>query len=225
MKPVIVKRSSQKRTIKNSLTELFPESAIGEITHNCEIFGLTGGQFSLVDIILHCIKYTGPVDVTLSTWTAANADLKFARDLMSDDIIKSMRFLVDYSFKRRQPIYCQALQEYFGDDCIRVTKNHCKFVLLKNDKWSIVIRTSMNLNENKRLESFEISDDDGFYSHLNDFVDMIFREFKPEKQQQNTCQQDKDDFGEMVAKTVMSQLPLGINVSKIGLSTKKGVIR
>lgn len=78
MKPMIVHREKKKRSIQRSIKRLYAVDGLGKIYKNCEIFGLTGGQFSLVDIISHCLETTGPADVVISTWSAANADINFA---------------------------------------------------------------------------------------------------------------------------------------------------
>ena len=159
--PTVCRRDQvhSRRELRRCLAEPIAAAAIGTLTPGCELYGLTKGQFSLVDIIVACLAQTGSADLTLSTWTAAGSDIDFAMKLLADGRIRSMRFIVDYSFQSRQPAYCAALRERFGDDAIRVTKNHCKFVLILNDVWNLAIRTSMNLNENRRLENFEISDD------------------------------------------------------------------
>lgn len=77
------------------------------------------GKFSLVDVIEHLLATTGPADLVVSTWTAAGADIGFANRLLADGRIRSLRFVVDYSFQSRQPAYCAALREAFGDDAIR----------------------------------------------------------------------------------------------------------
>jgi hypothetical protein len=163
-----------KRVIRRALSARSVREAVGPITPGIEVFGVSRGQFSLIDLVTHCLEATGPADVVMSTWTAAGADLGFAYQLMRDGRIRSLRFLVDFSFPSRQPAYCAALRETFGDDCVRVTKNHAKFVLITNDSWNLVIRTSMNLNENKRLESFEVSDDANMAAFLKDLVADIF---------------------------------------------------
>lgn len=168
--------SKNKREVRNAFAVDSAADAIGAIGRNCEIYGLSKGQFSLIDIIQHCLRATGPADVVLSTWTAANADLGFAFRLLADGAIRTCRFVVDFSFPVRQPEYCAALRERFGDDAIRLTKNHAKFCLIHNGEWSIVIRTSMNLNENRRLESFEISDDAGLCGYLLGVVGELFAE-------------------------------------------------
>ena len=68
------------------------------------------------------------------------------------------------------------MREAFGDDAIRLTKNHAKFVLIQNDAWDLVVRTSMNLNENRRLENWELSDSAEMAAYLVDVVDELFRE-------------------------------------------------
>jgi hypothetical protein len=163
-----------RRVVRRVLSKLTAAEAIGELSHGCEIFGLTKGQFSLVDVVEHCLATTGPAAVTMSTWTAGGADLEFAYALVGDGRIESLRFVVDFSFPRRQPAYCAALRERFGDDAVRLTKVHAKFVVIRNTAWAIVIRSSMNLNENRRLEWFEVSDDAGMASYLLEVCDSLF---------------------------------------------------
>ena len=176
--PAIHKRKKRDtltaRKVRKDLGARKVDAALGPIEPGYEIFGLTMGHFSLVDILEHVLKSTGPADVTISTWTAANADIGFANALLSNGSIKSLRFVVDSTFPTRQPAYCAALREAFGNDAIRTTKNHAKFVLVTNREWNIVIRTSMNLNENRRMETFEISDCPAMATFLHSVVDDLF---------------------------------------------------
>lgn len=150
--------------------------AIGELTPGCEIFCFTFGQFSLIDAICELVRQVGPCDVTLSTWTAADADLRRAEALIRESAIKRMRFIVDRSFLTRMPHYCQAMRELFGDPCIRTARSHAKFATITSDRWNLAIRTSMNMNHNARLENIEISDDPALCGFLLGIADMIFAE-------------------------------------------------
>jgi len=163
-----------KRIIRRQLAARTVAEAVGPITPGCEVYGLSKGQFSLIDLIQYCLQAIGMAAVTISTWTAANSDIGFAYRLMTGGAIRSLRFLVDFSFPSRQPAYCAALRETFGDECIRISKNHAKFVLIRNEQWNLVIRSSMNLNENRRLETFEISDDRGMAEFLEGVIREIF---------------------------------------------------
>ena len=150
--------------------------SIGKLYKGCEIFGLTKGQFSLINVIEECLRQAGPSSVDISTWTAAHAEIKAAFKFLGNGMIKDLRFLVDTSFPNRQPEYCKTLIDTFGEGSVRATRTHAKFVLIRNDEWSLVIRSSMNLNENKRIEVFEISDDKGMTDYLAGIIDEFYSE-------------------------------------------------
>lgn len=174
--PCVIKRSRRvRRTILFDGTG--PASlAIGEIARGCEIFGFTKGQFSVSEIIAHCLNYTGPAHINIGTWTAAEADIKHAENLLRNGHIQSIRFVVDPSFKNRQPRFCEMLEMTFPGS-IRTINSHAKFVTITNETWQLVIRTSMNLNSNPRMENFEISDDPELSGFFGRIVDEIFENF------------------------------------------------
>lgn len=155
--------------------------AVGVLTPGAEIYILTYGQFALLDAIVEILHQTGPARVVVATWTAANADLSRMEQQLSTNagLITDLRWIVDRSFATRQPAYCAKMRELFGDQCIRTTRTHAKFVTIRNDHWSLAIRTSANLNENPRMESLEISDDDALCSFLENVADDLFDEQPP----------------------------------------------
>jgi hypothetical protein len=160
---------------------LSAEEAIGELKPMQDVYILTFGQFSLVDALVHVLKQTGPANVDLSTWTAADAHLERTKALMDSADILRFRMIVDRSFESRQPEYVYHMQKLFGVACIRAIRTHAKFFVVSNDRWKVVARTSMNLNENPRLENIEISTDPAFADFLTDVVDGIFSEIEEGK--------------------------------------------
>lgn len=148
--------------------------AIGELTPGGQIFGFTKGQFSLMDLLIAIVSQTGPCEMDLSTWTAATADLDAAYQFSQRGEIRDLRFVIDRSFQTRQPEYCQALRDRFGDEAIRVTRTHAKFVVVRNEDWDLVCMTSMNLNHNPRFEDFFIVDDPAVCDYMTTMVDEIF---------------------------------------------------
>ena len=151
------------------------QDAIGDITPQCEIFAITDGQFSVIDIIEHCLNSIGPATMDIATWTAADGDLRRAHSFLLSTKVTAVRFIVDPSFKSRKPEFCQTLTDLFGSKSIRTVPLHGKFIVLRNATFNLAIRTSMNLNVNNRIETVEISDDAALAEFLTDKVDAIFQ--------------------------------------------------
>ena len=149
--------------------------AIGPVSCGMDVFVFTHGQFSLIDSLVYLSGQIGPCDMSISTWTAGNEDLGHMAELLAAGSFRSVRWLVDRSFVTRQPAYCSRLRELFGDDSIRTTRTHSKFVVMRNDDYDLAIRTSMNLNHNPRAENIEISDDPALCDFMAQEVDTYFR--------------------------------------------------
>lgn len=170
----VVKRRRMKRIIRHLVAGESCRVSIGELYRGMEVFGLTNGQFSFINVIEHILSKTGPANVDVSTWVAAAYDLKHLEGFLKNNQIKQIRFLVDYSFPNRQPEFFQKLFDFFGLDCIRVARVHSKFAVITSDDWNIAIRTSMNLNENRRIENFEISDSPELAKYLTTVLNGFF---------------------------------------------------
>ena len=161
------------REIRHAMYSTNVKSVIGKITKGCEIFGLSKGQFSIVNIIEEVLNQVGSSDVILSTWTAANYDITKVKCLSDNGLINNISLILDRSAKTKVGGDNFELLESYFPRRIHITNTHAKFVMIKNDNWNIVIRTSMNLNENKRLENFEISDCSILYNYLSDICNDI----------------------------------------------------
>lgn len=147
---------------------------IGKIERDTDIFGITKGQFGITDIIEHVLNQTGPAHIMISTWAAASADIRKQKEFLQNGKIKSIFFLIDRGFKNRQPENMAELEKLFCNDSYRFLSLHSKFVVIENDHWHVVIRTSMNLNENKRFENFEITEDEEFCEYFKKFFNHCF---------------------------------------------------
>lgn len=178
-----VRRNHCKRIIRDPSRSANAAKCIGELSKGCDIFGLTTGDFSKVDILYHCLEATGPAHITIGTWTAARADIETAWRLLELDSFLSVRWFVDRSFPTRQPEYYRYLLGKFGADAIRFARCHMKFLMIRNDDWDILVRTSMNLNMNRRIENFDISED----ARLCDCVEAVVSEYfdRPADQKDN----------------------------------------
>lgn len=130
---------------------------IGHLSPGDEICGITNGQFSLVDIIEHVLRETGPADVTVATWTMGIYDTERAHEFVRNGLIRSIRFVLDPSMFGRRPELSAILVAGFGSAAFRAVNSHAKFATIRGDRLAVAVRSSMNLNPNNRLESFDLS--------------------------------------------------------------------
>lgn len=169
------KRRSAKREIRDLRRKQTAAEAIAGFDRDVEIYGFTKGQFSVIDLIEATLAYTGPAQMTISTWTAANTDVTTVLDFVDAGLVTGARWLVDLTFQRRSPELAKRIRDVFGLDAIRVAKNHAKFVLLKGAGWRVVLRTSMNINFNPRFENFELSHDPQLFDFHATIIDELWK--------------------------------------------------
>ncbi len=163
----IYKSTRQKnREIRNMVADQSAITSIGKLETGFNIFCLNKGQFSIINVIEAMLLQTGTADVIISTWTAADAEISKAFSFLQNERINNLHWIVDRSFPTRQKKYYDTLVSKFGLDSVSMTNSHAKFILISNNDWKIVIRTSMNLNENKRLEFWEASDDKDLFEYM-----------------------------------------------------------
>jgi len=172
----VVKRPIPNREIMDLRRAQSAAAAVESLERDgMELFGLTKGQFSLTDMIEAILEKTGPADLSISTWTAANGDVSRMLALLKSGQIRSCRWLVDMTFVRRCPQLMAEIRAKFGADAIRVTKTHAKFCTIVNEDWQIALRSSMNLNQNPRLESFQVGHDPELCQFLSQVLDDVWK--------------------------------------------------
>jgi hypothetical protein len=148
------------------------KEALAEWAPPLSIFGFTKGQFSLIDIIEELLEKIGPSHLSISTWTAGNADVLRISDLLASGKLEGLRLLVDGSFAQRQPDILKSVVRHFGNSSLRVCNNHAKFFVMDSGETRVACKTSMNLNLNPRFEDFDITCD----QELCDFLERIMRD-------------------------------------------------
>lgn len=171
--------------------------AIEGFDKETEIFGFTKGQFSLADLAEAVVKKIGKCEMTISTWTAANTDITKIMEFIESGKVYSARWLIDISLQRRTPQLAQRIRDIFGNDAIRIAKNHAKFMILKNEEWQVVIRTSMNLNFNPRFEDFTIQHNPELSDFLEGIMNEIWQKQKRELQHGSPGKAEQYFYNEM----------------------------
>ena len=187
----------REKSAKMEMTELMRKQSaadfIGQLRPGMHLYGFSKGQFSLIDVIDALLAQTGPAEVAISTWTAASADLGRLAQIMTQRQFTNLRFLIDFSFQRRQPSVLQTIRQTYGMDAVRVAKNHAKFILVKAGPWRLTVRTSMNLNFNPRFEDIDLKDDEQIYTFIDSVLTRIWEQF-PSNPASQTVRQHSFDF-------------------------------
>lgn len=164
-----------KKAIAKRSGDIIAANAIEGFSKNGRVCGLTNGAFSLISLIEAVLNVTGPAEIVISTWSAGLYDAGALNSLMACGKVIDVKLILDRSFKTRQKGYSFYLQDVFKEENIRTTDTHAKFVLIKNEEWNVCIRSSMNLNENKRCENFDVDDNIDIYNLFNDFANELFK--------------------------------------------------
>lgn len=168
-----IRRKGKRKTVADPSGTA--RQAIGVLAPGDRLTGITKGQFSLIDIIKAVLESTGPAHLVLSTWTSGIKDIENVGFLINRGDLLSLRMLAgDGLFYTQQKEYCDRIIELFGEDALCFTSNHAKFAVIHNDTWNVVVRSSMNLNRNRRFEQFDLDEDAELVRFFLDHVDEIY---------------------------------------------------
>jgi hypothetical protein len=184
VEPVTFRRKGARRLFREDAT-CTAAQIIGTIEPGDDICGVTNGQFSLVDIVDHVLSQTGPARVCIATWTMGVYDADQAYGFIRDKRIKSMRFVIDPSMFVRRPELATVLVNGFGVEAFRAVNSHAKFATVRGDRLDVTIRSSMNLNKNDRLESFDITASRKMADFFESLVDRIFENVDQDNRSQS----------------------------------------
>jgi hypothetical protein len=156
--------------------ETFQNAAltIGEVKPGMSLFGITRGQFSMIDMALHILDAIGG-GATLSVWTWVLVDyeIEFFRRLMDDGRISSGRLIIDASARKNNAMVVAQWEKIFGEGTVRFAMSHAKIVTLAGAGMKFCIRGSMNLNHNPRFEQFDISEGGPAYDLVRSVEDEL----------------------------------------------------
>jgi hypothetical protein len=168
------RKRSARREVRDARRSNTAREAIDGFGQECSIHALTKGQFSLLDVLDAIVATTGPVEVNISTWTAARLDIHVLSEWLKVGRVHGVRWLVDMTLHRRDPLITQQIRDLFGKNSMRVAMNHAKITLLTNDEWSVVVQSSMNLNMNPRFEQIQIAHDPELCQFYMDFFNEVW---------------------------------------------------
>ena len=145
---------------KNSITPFFSE-----------------GRWSLYHLLSYLLSVTGPAAVKISSFSLSEAAIRVFLQEIQNSNIQSIQLLLDISIPRRKIELTLFASDVIKD--IRLTPNHSKLVLIKNNSWNVVIVSSQNLTPNPRLETGVIFTTEEHYSFYSSKFDEFFSKAIP----------------------------------------------
>ena len=112
-------------------------------------------------------------------------DAEQAYKFVTNKRIRSIRFVVDPSMFTRRPQLAAVLVKAFGPDAFRAVNSHAKFATVRGKSLAVAMRSSMNLNRNERLESFDLTACRKMTAFFEKLVDSIFARVDAENRSQS----------------------------------------
>jgi hypothetical protein len=185
--------------------------ALADVGPGQRLVALTGGQYSMLDILRATLEKTGPADVAVATWTTGIRDAETAAWLLREGGIRSLRFLVDQRFPKRQPEYAARMLAVYGPDAFVLFRCHAKFALVRNESWDVAVMSSMNLNRNTQVEQYSWEDGGPVPDALWAFVEEVAAEMPRGLE---ALAKDDESIGAAWAKVAASWAPPARKVSR-----------
>lgn len=135
---------------------------IGAIEHGKSLFAITRGQFSMIDVIRHCVasmcEDDGPRSVSVWTWCIADYEVEAFEWFLQTKELASATLVIDRSAEQRNAELIDRWRLAYGEESVRVCSNHAKIATIANDSFRILARGSMNLNFNPRFEQLDLTE-------------------------------------------------------------------
>lgn len=129
---------------------------LGALTMGDVLHIANNSRWSLHELIVHCLKYTGPAKLYFCTFAIKETQVRLLANLLKEGILTELNALVDYRFNTRDAQAEQLLKTVCTSH--RWTKRlHGKVTVIKNDTWSIVVLGSGNWTSNTSRDTFVIT--------------------------------------------------------------------
>lgn len=149
---------------------------IGPLGPGVAVTGVTAGQFSAIDALEHMVNECGPADAWISTWTTGIYDVQRAGELRRNGLLREIRMLLDRGTFEKSPKFAGPLIRALGAESFRCLSVHAKVIIVRGDRGSAVMRTSMNLNKNLRTENFDVDCDPALVAFFAEWFTALWDE-------------------------------------------------
>jgi hypothetical protein len=152
-------------------------AVIGDIAGVDLIDYTSMGRWSMHHLLFYLLEKTGPAKVWFTTWAISTKAITLMVDALKDGTITELHSLLDRRIRIRRSDSMAFLthnaNSVFMIDC------HAKVLLIENDAWRIVVKSSANFSENKRIESGVIMQIPEVYAMNKKWIEETIKGEKP----------------------------------------------
>jgi hypothetical protein len=123
------------------------------------------GQFSCADVAAWVMEYTGESALVVSAWAIGLSEIAWLGALLARGV--DVKVVIDRSFPTRKREFHAAMLLAIGSDRVLVTRCHAKILCIGG---KVAIRSSANMNPNRRIEQWDIDTDQALHDALLDVL-------------------------------------------------------
>ena len=129
------------------------------------------GFMSMITAMLH--RWPGS-DLFVSSWSVGLQDIQKLVTYRDEGLCRRIQFMVDPSFVKRHPQRARELGALLGDGSVIERNSHAKFVLLLGGDQNVAYSTSMNINQDARVDAGTLILDEGLVAEYVSLLNGVF---------------------------------------------------
>jgi hypothetical protein len=124
---------------------------IGEINPGNYYHFFTQGRWSMHDLLLYLLFYSGNADVLITSFSISDEIIRTFINAADEGYINSLKLILNTSVKRNKTsllLFANNVVKF-----IALAKSHMKLILIENENFKIIVNQSANSTINPSCES------------------------------------------------------------------------
>ena len=157
---------------QKTFAKIAPEEMIqakfGNLEHGRTLHFVSGGLWSLTDIVHYVLRNTGRANLIGYSWSFTAPAAQKLIHLKDVGLIGEMSFLLDCAMSK----WSRGAVSIIEPHAVKVatTQIHAKGFVIWNDEWNVTCTTSMNFSNNPRIEAGVISTEKSVFDFSRTWV-------------------------------------------------------
>ena len=141
---------------------------IGKVGKNEIIHYVTGGEWSMHELLEHILNEVGASKVYIASWSITSPGCKHLIRLIEGGLITHLDAIFDWRIRIRQPDVLTLAKNNFAN--VKLSSCHSKVTSIINDNINVSVVGSANYTNNPRLESGVIDTTDKIAYFHRDWI-------------------------------------------------------